>query len=332
MNNKLINEFTKLLKQIAFNINTSNTKKEETKHSFRYRQINNVLNIIKKYNKKIKNGNELKDIKGIGKGSINRIDEILKNGFLKEISLNQQDTNNLKQIKELEKVIGIGNKKAIELVLKHNIKSVKSLINAHKNNKIKLNDKILLGLKYINKCKDNIPRKEIIKIDTYLQKIINKTDIELFGIICGSYRRLKPSSGDIDLLIVHPKIKTIQQLNKKKNYLLQLIRKLKQDKFLIDDMTDKNPINKYMGFCKYKKNPVRRIDIRYIPYNSYYSALLYFTGSGNFNKKMRNIAIELGYKLSEYGLFKNNKLIKTNSEKEIFNKLNMKYVKPENRL
>ena len=31
---------------------------------------------------------------------------------------------------------------------------------------------------------------------------------------------------------------------------------------------------------------------------------LYFTGSGDLNKKMRQIAKDKGYKLSEYGLFK----------------------------
>ena len=48
------------------------------------------------------------------------------------------------------------------------------------------------------------------------------------------------------------------------------MKRLKASKFnngkplLIDDMTDKNIVTKYMGFCKYKNNPVRRIDIRYV--------------------------------------------------------------------
>ncbi len=48
---------------------------------------------------------------------------------------------------------------------------------------------------------------------------------------------------------------------------------------------------------------------------------------------MRNKAKKLGYKLSEYGLFKlsNNELIYTNSELEIFDLLDMKYLKPNER-
>lgn len=332
MNKKIIIEFEKLLKQISYDINTSSDKKSETTNAFRYRQINNVLTIIKKYNKKIKRGDDLKDIKGIGKGSIKRIDEILNNGYLKEIHINNQDDKNMKYIKNLESVIGIGTKKASELVIKYNIKTVDDLIKNHLQKKIKLNEKILLGLKYYKKCKTNIPRSEITKIDSYLQKKITSVDLKLFGIICGSYRRLKNKSGDIDLLIVHPSVKTLKKLKSYKiNYLHLLIKSLKDDKFIVDDMTDKNPINKYMGFCKYKSNPIRRIDIRYIPYESYYPALLYFTGSGNFNKVMRMKAIKLGYKLNEYGIYKNDKRIKIKSEKDIFDELGMEYIKPENR-
>jgi DNA polymerase/3'-5' exonuclease PolX len=63
---------------------------------------------------------------------------------------------------------------------------------------------------------------------------------------------------------------------------------------------------KYMGFGKYLDNPVRRIDIRFVPYESYFSALLYFTGSAELNKQMRQIAKLKNLTLSEYGLFKEN--------------------------
>ena len=95
-------------------------------------------------------------------------------------------------------------------------------------------------------------------------------------------------------------------------------------------MTDKKIETKYMGFSKYKNNPVRRIDIRYIPYSSYHSALLYFTGSGDLNKKMRQIAKNKGYKLSEYGLFKlsDNSKVKITSERDVFKILEMEYLPP----
>lgn len=335
-NTHIVNEFIKLINHVIFEMDNESDKKIATVHGFRLKQIKNVLKIIQNYPKEIKKGSDVENINGIGKNTVQRIDEIISNGCLKDVNSSNENAQEVKSIDELENIIGVGRKKAKEFVKKHNIKSVDDLKQAHSKKTINLNDKIILGLKYHNKVKQNIPRKEITNIDTYLHTVLDKVDKELFGVICGSYRRKKATSNDIDLLITHPVIKTLAELkNYKINYLRKVVEKLKESKFILDDMTDKNYVNKYMGFCKFKKNPIRRIDIRYMPYGSYYPALLYFTGSGNFNKKMRLIAIKLGYKLNEYGLFKikNDKAyrIKITSEKTIFDKLNMEYLDPENR-
>jgi hypothetical protein len=77
------------------------------------------------------------------------------------------------------------------------------------NGEIKVNDKIKLGIKYHNKFFGNIPRKEIDKIYKMITVIIKKlnkqyklTDENKYIFeICGSYRREKDTSGDIDILI-----------------------------------------------------------------------------------------------------------------------------------
>jgi DNA polymerase beta len=327
-NNNIINEFKKLIKQIQIDIDIKNDLKDQ----FRLNNIYRSLSIIKNYPDKIKSGEQLQHIKGIGKGTISRIDEILKTGKLSEIITVNNDYTIF--IDELEKVIGIGRKTAYDLYKKHNIKSVKELKKAHDNNKIKLNDQILLGLKYHNVYKQDIPRKEIMNVDKFLHTNISKIDPELHLIIAGSYRREKLRSNDIDVLITHPDIKTDKQLCSSNNYLHQFVTNLKTNKFIIDDMTNKNYKNKYMGFCKYKVGKsyvIRRIDIRYIPYDSYYTALLYFTGSKDFNKQMRYLAIQLGYTLNEYKLckLKSKKCIKIKSEKQVFDILDMEYVEPK---
>jgi DNA polymerase/3'-5' exonuclease PolX len=91
-----------------------------------------------------------------------------------------------------------------------------------------------------------------------------------------------------------------------------------------------------MGFAKFK-NVTFRFDIRYMPYESYYPALLYFTGSANFNRKMRMVASDMGYILNEYGLYKLNKddskgkKVRAKSEEDIFDYLGFDYISPENR-
>ena len=93
-----------------------------------------------------------------------------------------------------------------------------------------------------------------------------------------------------------------------------------------------------MGFSKLPRKKVRRIDVRFVPYEYYPAALLYFTGSYELNTQMRQVAKTMGYKLNEYGLFKEKKdgtfadnPIKVKSEKDIFKKLKLDYLEPPER-
>ena len=63
------------------------------------------------------------------------------------------------------------------------------------------------------------------------------------------------------------------------------------------------------------------------------SFILYATGSGRFGKALRSLAIDNGYKLSQYGLFdrKTDKLIECTSEKKILNILGLKWIPPSHR-
>lgn len=59
------------------------------------------------------------------------------------------------------------------------------------------------------------------------------------------------------------------------------------------------------GVCRLptdKTRPFRRLDIRLAPYDQYYCAVLYFTGSDIFNKEMRAHALDKKYTLNEYTL------------------------------
>lgn len=338
-NSALISEFENLVKQIEYDIDNAKDKKDKTINLFRLKQISNALEIIKKYPTTIKSGEELKEIKGIGKGIINRIDEILKSGSLSEITIGKEDIKKSAYIDDLKEIYGIGETKAHELVYEFGIKNIEDLKKAYKEGKIKLNNNVLVGLKHHDEYKQQIPRKEMKKMNKYLKKIALSIDPSLEVKICGSFRRKKPFSNDIDCMLTHPKIKTIDDMRTKKNYLHLFINTLQEVSFIVDTLTSENVETKFMGFCRYSpKYPLRRIDIRYIPRESYYPALIYFTGSGTFNQKMRQNAKKKGFKLSEYGLYqidKNGKytiFIPVKSEEEVFEKIDMKYLEPKDRI
>jgi DNA polymerase/3'-5' exonuclease PolX len=304
MNNNIIDVLKQYLEKI----------KAEKAIIYKINAITNLIKIIKMYPKEIKNGEELKDIKGVGKGSIEKINEILKTGTLSYLN------NNI--VSELTEVIGIGPSIANQLIQKYKIKSLDDLIKKVIKGEIEVNDKINLGLKYVGKFKGNIPRQHIDDVQDYLKQFNPNI------IICGSYRRGLDFSSDIDILLYNSQLLTMNDV-KKSNMLNDYVKLLTKNKFIVDNITNNN-VTKYMGFAKWE-NVIRRIDIRLIPYESIYTALVYFTGSYELNRIMRKKAKELGYKLNEYGLYKNNESIHITSEKELFKKLGIKYLKPTER-
>jgi len=346
LNEPLANELNLLIKQIQYNINNNIiSDKDKNKYRFKLRHFKNALRIIKQYPDKINKGSDLKDIRGIGKGIMDRIDEFLKNNKLSEIDKTKiiKVKKNLDILNELSKVINIGPKVAHQLVDKYNIKSINELKNKIKKGEIEVNDKIKMGLKYYGIIKENIPRNEVDKYyEIFKSEIKNIDAYKSLGIIltiAGSYRRQKITSNDIDILISAKKIinkKDYAKLNR--NILCEFLSQLKKRKILVDNLTDFNNNTKYMGFSKLPRKPVRRIDVRFVLYESYYTALLYFTGSYQLNKDMRVLAKKKGYKLNEYGLYKikkdgtiSTRRIKFKSEKDIFKRLGMDYLEPKQR-
>lgn len=343
VNAELKRAFVLLISQTEDELKTEQDPSARTRNTFRLKVFKNFLKFLKKYPDEITSGDQLKGISDIGKGIRDRVDEILNRGKLKEIK-HTKDTkkkeNMMEIIDSLTSVLGIGEKKAQKLYEQH-VKSVQDLIEKVKNKEIEVDDNIKLGLKYYDKYQKKIPRSEMDLHNKFLQKMLKKFDAHFIGTICGSYRRQKTSSNDIDFLITSKNVKTMDDASKsfaEDHYLNKFVKLLIQHDYIIESITTKFFSTKYMGFCKLNDYPLRKIDIRFVPYNSYPAALLYFTGSGDFNQKMRKRAQRNDYLLNEYGIYKivNKKTkklkeIPTKTERDIFDILDMTYLDPENR-
>jgi DNA polymerase/3'-5' exonuclease PolX len=324
----VLNNFKQLIKQIKIDID-STSNKERITNIYRLKSIQTATKVIEKYPGEIINLDELADMKGIGEGTINRIKEIQKTGKLSEIKLTQIDYNFLRIIDELEETYGIGKKTAYEMFKKHDIKSIDELKEKVNSGEIEVNDIIKKGLKYVGLINNKIPHEIITDVQNKLLDILFKIDVRLFGVVCGSYRREKMYSGDIDLIIVHHDYKKKEEISKYLKYFEKFLQELKKENILIESLTGEKVLTKFMGIFKWDKI-IGRIDIRFIPLESYYYATLYFTGSKDLNTNMRLIAISRNYKLNEYGLYdENNNEFEVNSEKEIFELLDMEYVIPK---
>jgi len=330
---KILNEFKRLQEQIMFDIDNTDGKNKLI-NQYRLKSISVSIKSIEKYNKdiiKLSDLDELIKIKGIGEGTIRRIREIIDTGKLDEIKITKEDKIYLKMIEELEDIYGIGRITAYKLFKQHGIKSIDELIKKVNLGEIHVSENIKIGLKYVNKLDTQIPRIDIDEFNEYLLDILLDIDPKLFGTVCGSYRRLKETSENVDLIIVHTDYKDLND-NIKTNYIDIFVNQLIKNNIIIESLTKTDVKTKYMGIFKWKNSKPRRIDVRFIPYESYYYAILYFTGSKDFNKNMRLNAISQNYTLNEYGLFdENDKLIKVNSEKDIFDILGMEYITPDKR-
>ena len=226
---------------------------------------------------------------------------------------------NVKDAKgEFMEISGVGPKKAKELVEK-GFTSIEMLRNAPNLEEL-LNDKQLIGLKYYEDILERIPQQEIDIHNQFMNKILKKISPKAEMTIAGSYRRKAKDSGDIDVLL-----KGDNKLYKK------FIEVLEKEGYLYETLA--KGTKKYNGMCKLPDClTFRRIDIIITKPEEYPFAILYFTGSKDFNTLMRQHALDKGLSMNEYSL----KDVDTKevvdhvfeTERDIFDYLEYGYVDP----
>ncbi len=128
----------------------------------------------------------------------------------------------------------------------------------------------------------------------------------------GSLRRGKETIGDLDVLVTGGRAEQ------------QIEHLLKYPKIL--DLVAKGE-NK----VSVKLPQALQVDVRFLEPASYGAAMQYFTGSKEHNVALRQRAIKMGFKLSEYGLFRSRdeKKMAGATEEEIYELLGLDYIPPE---
>ena len=71
------------------------------------------------------------------------------------------------------------------------------------------------------------------------------------------------------------------------------------------------------------------VDLRVVEPESWGSALMYFTGSRDHQLRLRDMAIERGWKLNEYGLFDGDRSLAGETEEEVYQAFGLDYIEPE---
>jgi DNA polymerase/3'-5' exonuclease PolX len=169
-----------------------------------------------------------------------------------------------------------------------------------------------------------IPNQIIKEIDNLLHKHLKGFRFD----IAGSYRRNKPVSRDIDIIVSSPSSKTTAQ-----HWEIFLSKVPEQIQFMVPYAQGEDKVSTMLKY----KNYTCKVDVFFTDPKEYMYMLLYATGSGQFNIRMRSIAKRKGYLLNQRGLYKKIspvilEKVPVKNEKHLFKILGIKWLEPHERL
>lgn len=305
----------------------------------KYKVYERAVQTLKHLDHALASGAEAQKLNGIGKKIGAKIDEALETGTIRKLEKFKADED-LQVMRLFQEISGVGPSAAAKWVKDLGLRSLEEL---RESSAVSLNHHQKVGLQYFEEFRSRIPRAEVTALGKVVEKASHEIDTELVAVVAGSYRRGRPDSGDIDVLLTHPSYFVKGRNAKAYAAMLdKLVANLSASGFLTDHLV--NGANKYNGVCMLKKSLVpgsgpshRRIDILLLPWDEWACGLLYFTGSGFFNVQMRTIALERGYTLNERNIRPIGvtgmigQPIPVNSEEDIFTVLDMEFKTPQQR-
>lgn len=267
-------------------------------------------------------------VPGVGEGIKAKIKEWVTTGKVADLEKLRNDPK-VKAYRELSKIAGVG-PATIEKWWRMGVRSLVQLRKAVSADKIILNNMQKYGLRYYDDLNERIPRDEVTALGECIKGILIQLDPRVVLEISGSYRRGSTTSGDIDILVSN-KEQFIDDL------LPSMCDMLTRDPNFVDLLSEGSERVTFL-YRSPVSGKVRQIDVLNIRYPSYGAALLYFTGSWEFNAAMRGYARAKGYRLNQDGLYKyvgkgakKLELVPSKTEEEIFDILGIEYVRPEDR-
>lgn len=301
-------------------------KEVADKEVWKARAYTKVIRALSERSDPITSIDDVDDIPGIGTKIKAKIQEIIETGHLKQANVyNADDT--YKIANELMGIHGIGPAKAAELVKKHGIRRIQDL----EVRQDLLNDVQKLGLKYHVDFMARIPRREMLRHEAYIKDVVASIEPRLKVEVVGSFRRGAADSGDIDVLITG----NDAVIDGNPDLLKQITAAMQNGKYIVDTLALGAKKCLAVSKVKYGRR-FRRLDLLITRKHEFPFALLYFTGSAEFNTRLRAFALaSKKLSLNEYGLrdIQTNKFVEGafETEKDVFDFLGIRYMEPKDR-
>lgn len=287
---------------------------------FRIRAYRNAARTVsglpRNVSEMIEEEKDLTELSGIGKDLAGKIKEIVETGALYQLQEIEKKTPS--ELNELMRIEGLGPKRVRALHRNLGVGNLNQLREAAEKGAIqqlqgfgkKTEQRILENLRHVNGEEKRIKLPEAEQragpLIAYLKKTKGIREIT----VAGSFRRRKESVGDLDILVTCEK-----------------------DAKVMDRFTRYQDVRRVVTKGETRSTVLLRsglqVDLRVMPHLSYGAALHYFTGSKAHNIAVRKLGVKKGFKINEYGVFKGDKWIAGETEKDVYDQVGLAYIEPE---
>jgi len=289
-------------------------------NQFRVRSYRNAARTVRDLSQRLddlaKAGKDLSELPNIGRGTAEKIGEVLRTGTCKRLEELRRHVPG--GLTTLMKVPGLGPRKAMQLYKELGVQTVDGLKEACEDHRVR--DLPGMGDKTEQKILDGIRTLESMS-GRFLYGIaadyVGTVGRHLDGIpyvkrweVAGSFRRRKETIGDLDVLVEADD------------------RAEATDRILeLESIAD--VLSRGEERVSVRLDSGLQIDFRFFEPETFGAALMYFTGSKAHNIAVRKRAVQRGWKLNEYGLFKGERLLAGKTEDSVYRRLKMAWMPPE---
>jgi len=287
---------------------------------FRIRAYRNAARTIGGFGRDIgalvEAGMDLPKLPGIGADLAGKIHEIVSTGHCKTLDKLRAQTS--PGITELLRIPGLGPKRVQALNRELGVSTVAQLREAARGKRIreiagfaaKTEQRILDALaahaEETPRFKLAVATQYAESLVEYLKRVRGVQRVE----IAGSYRRMKDTVGDLDILVTalpgSPVMKRFVAYDEVRDILAHGDTR--------SSIALKNGL---------------QVDLRLVPVESYGAALHYFTGSKAHNIAIRRLAQARGLKINEYGVFRSKQRIAGDTEQSVYAAVGLPFIEPE---
>lgn len=262
----------------------------------------------------------LSGIPGIGQALEEKISEYLDTGRMKAYEELKKEFP--ESLLEMVNIPSVGPKKAKLFYQQLKIKSIEELKEAAEDRRLlglpgiqeKTVENILHGIKILKEGQERMNLALATRVaESFVDALKKLPEVKRIS-PAGSLRRMKETIRDIDILVDSSSPAKV----------MEAFVSLPQVKEIVSHGETKSSV--------LTQDHVQ-VDLRVVDSHCYGAALLYFTGSKNFNVRLRQVAIKKKTKLSEYGLFsikgKQEKFLAGKTEEDMLRVLGLPSIPPE---